>query len=94
MPCPGPPPPPGVAIAAPYSNSAEGVAGGGMNPRSILTGLRGQRGKVVRQRVYNGTLYIKGGAHAVVRDALAEYLLGNAAKATAAGRGGGTQWRL
>jgi hypothetical protein len=28
-----------------------GGGGGGMNPRGILTGLRGQRGEVVRQMV-------------------------------------------
>jgi hypothetical protein len=42
-----------------------------MNPHGILTGLRGQRGKVVRWTVYNGMLYMEGGTHAIVRDALA-----------------------
>jgi hypothetical protein len=49
-----------------------------MNPCSILTGLCGQRGKVVRRTVYDGALRIEDGAHAVVRYALANYLLGNA----------------
>jgi hypothetical protein len=35
-----------------------------------------------------GILNVEGGAHAVVRDALAKYLLGNAVMATAASRGG------
>jgi hypothetical protein len=59
-----------------------------MNPRGILTGLRGQRGEVVRRTVYDDALRVEDVAHAIVRDALADYLLGNAATATAAGGGG------
>jgi hypothetical protein len=54
-----------------------------MNPRGILTGPRGQRGKVVRRMVYNSMLYVEGGVHAIVRDAHFKYLLGNAVTATA-----------
>jgi hypothetical protein len=49
-----------------------------MNPCGILTGLRGQRGKVMRWMVYDG----------IVRDALDTYLLGNAVMAPATGGGG------
>ena len=33
-----------------------------MNPCGILTGLRGQRGKVVWRMVYKGALYVEGSA--------------------------------
>ena len=33
------------------NKQCSGCGGGGMNPRGILTGLRGQRGKVVQQIV-------------------------------------------
>jgi hypothetical protein len=49
-----------------------------MSPSGILTGLRGQGVEVVRRTVYNGMLCMEDGAHTVVRDALANYLLGNA----------------
>ncbi len=57
-------------------------------PRGILAGLRGQRGKDVRRTVYDSTLRMEDGAHAVVRGVLAEYLLGNAATAMATSGGG------
>jgi hypothetical protein len=59
-----------------------------MYPRGILTGLGGQRGEVVRRMVYDGALCMEDGAHAIVRNVLANYLLRNAATATAAGGGG------
>ena len=62
---------------------------GCMNPRGILTGLRGQRGGIVRRTVHNGALHMENGAHAVVRDTLADFLLGSATAAAAAGIGGG-----
>jgi hypothetical protein len=62
---------------------------GRMNPHGILTGLGGQRGEVVRRTVYDGALRVEDSPHAIVRDALADYLLGNAAMATATGGGGG-----
>ena len=62
---------------------------GCMNPRGILTGLRGQRGGVVRRTVHDGALRVENGAHAVVRDTLADFLLGSATAAAAAGIGGG-----
>ncbi len=57
-------------------------------PHGNIAGLRGQRGKDVRRMVYNGVLRVGDGAHAVVRGVLAEYLLGNAATATATSGGG------
>ncbi len=72
-----------------------GGGGGGMNPHGILTGLGGQRDEVVQRTVYDGALRMEDSPHAIVRDALADYLLGNVATATAAdGGGGGTQRRL
>ncbi len=65
-----------------------GGGGGRMNPRGILTGLGGQRGKVVWRTVYDGALRVEDSPHAIVRDALADYLLENAATAMAAGGGG------
>jgi hypothetical protein len=59
-----------------------------MNPHGFLTGLGGQRGKVVWRTVYDGALRMEDSPHAIVRDALTDYLLGNAATATAAGGGG------
>ncbi len=59
-----------------------------MNPCSILTGLGRHRGEVVRQMVYDGALSMEDGAHAIVKDALTNYLLRNAATATAASGGG------
>ncbi len=50
-----------------------------MNPCSILTGLCGQRGKVGRQMVYNGALRVEDDAHTIIRNALTDYLLRNAA---------------
>jgi hypothetical protein len=64
-----------------------------MNPRSILTGLHRQRGEVLRRTVYDSALRVEDGAHAIVRDALADYLLENAEMATAAGGGGGMRQR-
>ncbi len=64
-----------------------------MNPRGILTGLRGQRGKVMQRTVYDWALHMEDGVHAVVRNALAKKLLRNLATATAAGGGGGTWQR-
>ncbi len=72
----------------PISKRHGGGSGGGMNPRGILTGLGGQRGKVVRWKVYNGALSVEDGAHSIVRDALADYLLRNAAFSMAASGGG------
>ncbi len=60
-----------------------------MNPHGILTGLGRQRGKVVRRMVYNSALCVEEGAHAIMRDALADYLLRNAAMAMATSGGGG-----
>ncbi len=59
-----------------------------MNPRGILTGLHRQRGEVMQRTIYDGALLVEDGAHTIVRDALANYLLGNASMAMAAGRGG------
>jgi hypothetical protein len=42
----------------------------------------------VRQTVYDGALRVEDGMHAIVRGALTNYLLGNAAMAMALGRGG------
>ncbi len=47
----------------------------------------------MRRTVYDSMLRVEDGMHAIVRDALADYLLENAAMATAAGGGGGTQKR-
>jgi hypothetical protein len=72
----------------PISKRHGGGGGGGMNPCGILTGLGGQRGEVVRRMVYDGALRVEDGTHAIVRDALANYLLRNEAMATAAAGGG------
>jgi hypothetical protein len=72
----------------PISKRQGGGGEGTMNPHGILTGLGTQRGVVVRRMVYDGALRVEDCAHAIVRDALTNYLLRNAAMATAAGGGG------
>ncbi len=85
----------GGGSCCPISKWHGGGGRGGMNPRSILTGLGGQRGKALRWMVYDGALRLEDGVHAIVRDALADYLLRNAATAaTAGGGGGGARQRL
>ncbi len=65
-----------------------GSSGGTMNPHGILTGLGMQRGEVVRQMVYDSALHVEDCVHAIVRDALTNYLLRNSARATDTSGGG------
>ncbi|KAL3811825.1 hypothetical protein ACHAXA_004252 [Cyclostephanos tholiformis] len=71
-------PPTAAALGSrrPTSERRSISGGGGMNPRGILTGLRGKRGEVVRRIVHDGALRVDDEAHAVIRDALADYLSG------------------
>mmetsp|Transcript_24133 Transcript_24133/g.58299 ORF Transcript_24133/g.58299 Transcript_24133/m.58299 type:complete len:1162 (+) Transcript_24133:1-3486(+) len=48
----------------------------GMNPRRILTGVRGVRNEVLRRTVHDGALRVGDEAHAVIRDALQDYMSG------------------
>mmetsp|Transcript_16323 Transcript_16323/g.35271 ORF Transcript_16323/g.35271 Transcript_16323/m.35271 type:complete len:1272 (-) Transcript_16323:77-3892(-) len=61
-----------------------GAGGGGMNPRRILTGMRGLRNEVIRRTVYDGALRVEDESYRLVRDALTDYLLGSDAAAAAA----------
>jgi len=50
---------------------------GGMNPRRIHTGFLGSRGESLRRTVYDGALSVNDDAHTIIRDALADFLLGS-----------------
>eukprot|EP00970_Alexandrium_tamarense_P006914 scaffold1211_cov195-Alexandrium_tamarense.AAC.24 len=57
----------------------------GMNPRKIHTGIYGLRGESIRRTVYDGALGVDDEAYKIVRDACADYLLGNVAVDAASG---------
>jgi len=48
-----------------------------MNPRRILTGIRGSRNEVIRRTVYDGALRVEDEPYKIIKEAMADYLLGS-----------------
>lgn len=68
-----------INISSMYTQSrqtSERRSGAGMNPRRILTGVRGSRNEVIRRTVYDGALRVEDEPYRVIRDAMADYLWG------------------
>lgn len=63
-----------------YSQSrqtSERRVGTGMNPRRILTGIRGSRNEVIRRTVYDGALRVENEPYKIIKEAMADFLLGS-----------------
>lgn len=63
-------------MAQSRQSSERRVGGMGMNPRRILTGIRGIRNEVIRRTVYDGALRVGEEPYQIVKEALADYYLG------------------
>ena len=48
-----------------------------MNPRRIMTGMRGLRNEVIRRTVYDGALRVEDEPYTIVKEAMADYCLGS-----------------
>lgn len=57
--------------------SSERRLGTGMNPRRILTGIRGSRNEVIRRTVYDGALRVEDEPYKIIKEAMTDYLLGS-----------------
>lgn len=70
----------GIVNASMYSQSrqtSERRVGTGMNPRRILTGIRGSRNEVIRRTVYDGALRVENEPYKIIKEAMADFLLGS-----------------
>ncbi len=66
-----------MSVLSQSRHTSERRLGTGMNPRRILTGIRGTRNEVIRRTVYDGALRVEDEPHKIIKEAMADYLLGS-----------------
>jgi hypothetical protein len=66
-----------LSVLSQSRQTSERRLGTGMNPRRILTGIRGTRNEVIRRTVYDGALRVEDEPYKIIKEAMADYLLGS-----------------